>query len=360
MRFLYFAFFGLGMCATPPQRLRELFDSIKEFAKETGTTASSETSERIIEAAVCFANADGQKLDHYVDILHTVHGNEISKSELDRLAWEAFGRLFEMKCESSKTQTAEVKNDEQRANPVITGIPSTKSTGQQQSANPLASAVTGENSQIEKRSVKRSMEEDPDTARSIRSRSQDKERVLSILKFQRDLRNDSFKVTPGEGIDLLNYMHYRMVVTGDYDKLLYQLELFGALHEKFPQRVLHMFQDAYRKLEDPSFSIPKEQEERMEQEYQKQVEYFERYFDLYKFTNKLWNTCINRGAEYKEPRGAALEMSDRLVKMAKEGDFKALRYAIYMYEYAGYTGVRRRTVFQAVFDYLESLDKRSS
>ena len=326
MRFIYWGLVGLVTSATPPQRLRHLFDLVKGFARESSTVASVDNSNTIIESAVRFAHNEGRELEHFIQVMRTVCKNDISKCDLDKISWDALARLFE---EKSVPQPATVA-----AAPVV---------------EPTPISDSAEYLPIEKSSRKRSIEDEADAVGSDR-----REEVLSILKFHKSLRNEALPVQSGKGIDFLNYMHYRMVVHGEFDQLLYHLELLGATNRKQPQQILQYFEDAYTKLIDPFFRFSQSFEERMESEY-KMFEDFHKSFssNLAQSIKKLRYICFHRAPEYKEPHGATQEMSDRLLQMAKDGDWKGLRYAMNIYEYANYTLVRKRTILQRTLDYLE-------
>ena len=341
MRFIYWTFVAVGMSSTPPQRLRELFETVKDFAKDNGKTVSAENTNAITASAVRFANNEGRELDTFLQVLRTVCKNDISKCDLDKLAWDSLSRLFEEGSSASVKSEAEPLSKKLSVKPVDPIAPAVQPA-------PISDSIE----YLPIKSQKRSGESDSDSTRPVRSRSESREKVISILERQKDLRVISSRDNMNSGAQFLNYIHYRMVLHGEYDQLLYHLELLGGAHETFPLHVFYVFEDAYKKLTDESFSISESFETRMEDQYQKELKYHK--FPVRKdfVISKLHHICVVRAAEYREPFATMLEMETRLLDMAKRGDLQALRYAINIYEYAGWSYVKKRTLFQRVFDYL--------
>lgn len=309
------------MSSTPPQRLRELFESVNEFANESGKPVSAETKNTIIDSAVHYARNDGRELDSFVAVLRAVRMNDISKCDFQKLAWDAVARLLEAEVVSEADHSVN------------------------KPARHLAIKASGSH----KRSTMDEEVPSGESARAVRSRSGTKEEVLSILNRQSGAfrqRNNAEK--------FLNYVHYRMAVRGEYDQLLHHLDLLGGSSIEFPQPVLLVFEDAYKRLRDSSHVISKSMEDRLEREFNMEMAVLKRPATEDELIAKLRNICVERGTPYKPPVGATAEMEDRLLDMARRGDLNALKYAIRIYEYTDFSNIRKRTLFQKVYEFFES------
>ena len=85
----------VSLATSSTARLRDFFRSLTEFASDQGQTASQSTSDIIIESAVRFANNEGSSLDHLMTALRIVCETDISKCQLDNIAWSAVGQLYD-------------------------------------------------------------------------------------------------------------------------------------------------------------------------------------------------------------------------------------------------------------------------
>ena len=344
MRFIYWSLASLGICATPPERLRDLFNSVKEFAKETGRESTKQDADTIIESAIRFAKNEGGQLDSFMDVLRTVCTNNISKCQLDQLAWDAVGQLYTAKSsEPSANKLNMVKSEKSET------LSLTNKADIEQPAPAVSPMIDSFGKSTKKRSV--SDESEQESSRSNRQRSEAREKVLSILGCLELLSKDGMPTLINKGIEFLNYLHYRMVALGDYDKLLDQLEMFGATHPS-PMQVINLFDDALKRMRDPSYIVPKAFEDRMENERKDRDAFNRKPAELTRIMNKLQYICRDRGPAFRTPYGAVAEMADRLVQMAKNGDLHRVQYAISMYEFAGFSFGLKRALVQSTFDYL--------
>ena len=344
MRLIHWSLVTLGICATPPQRLRDLFDSVKEFAKETGRESTKQDADTIVESAIRFAKNEGRQLDSFMEVLRTVCMNDISKCELEKLTWDAVGKLYAAKSSEPSANKLAV---------VQTGKSEELSLAAEVLIEQPAPVVTPIVDSFDKSPKKRSMSEksERETSRSNRQRSEMRDKVLSILERLESASKNDPPISTNPGNQYLDYIHYRMVVLGDYDKLLYQLELFGATHPS-PMHVMYIFDDALKRLKDPSYSIPPASEAHMENERNKHDEFFKKPAELTRIMNKLRYICRDRGPAFRTPYGAVAEMADRIVQMAKNGDLDRVQYTISMYEFAGFSFMLKRGLLQSTLHYL--------
>ena len=330
MRFLYFAVLGLGLCSTAPQRLHNLFESVKEFARESGPTTSTQKDNKIIESAIRFARNEGRPLEHFVDILRTVSDNGISKCELDHIAWKAVALLYDAQSSEKGTGSVTVDKQPNVAAPVVV------------QPTPISDS-----------------ESVPDRQGKRGAVLEGKDRVLSILEHLRSLHliGDLEKTCNREGIEYLNYIHYKMVLDGEYEKLLLNLKLLGGIHDEAPMRIFYLFEDAYRKLTDPSYSIPESTEQKLVSEINRVKYFFSFKPDRARIMQKLEYIC-SKAAHDNSPFGVLQDVEDHILGMAKEGDLEGLRYIINLYGEAGFSLPRKRTLLKRAYRHMLEQDKK--
>lgn len=315
--FLYLAILSLGLSSAASGRLREFFDSVKEFANENGEEPSTAVSKNIIESAVRFANNDGRPLDMFIDVLQSVHKNHVTKAFLDRLAWDAVGELF--KSAVNKVHVDELKDSASAGPPTA---PCSKKRG-------LGSGFAPESRLGDNR-----------------------KRVLSILTHLRSLPGRYEPARIGLNMKLQNYIHYKMVENGEYERLLYNLELLGATPGLRPmQSAFHVFRDAYEKMVDPSFVI---RDKRLDEALADHETFHLQAYDLDRFLAKL-ETVMQSAPEYKRPCGRLHDMEAIIFEMAQRRDVEGLNRALMLHENANAPFVRRRALFQRAYDLLKNL-----
>ena len=317
MNVLYWLLVGLG--STTTGRLRDLFDSVKEFAKESGSAPSEEATSRIIESAVRFANNNGNDLDNFLNVLKTVCHNDIGKCDLDRISWGAVKQLWNAESLSQReTDVKEVR-------------------------------VVAEKDSVESVTGKRSLEDESNSEMSKKQRTDKREEILSILEKLRAF-HPYFEPRRNFGVGLINYFHYKLVEREDWDKLEYNLKLFGGISSDSPLPVSFLFDDAYEKLTNPAFTLPKND---LDKALSKLEGFLRRPTSRSYILSKLQSICVGRTVKYAPPVGTVAEMEEILLRMARDGDMDGLNYAFAMYYEAAYSPVRMRTLFQRAYDYLK-------
>ena len=351
MKFLYFVLVSYGLCSTAPQRLRELFNSVKEFANESGTAPSEDTTNSIIETALRFANDNDRQLDILVHVLTTVCDNNIGKCDLDKIAWEAVARLYQQgtaKGQSGLDDSADRKPSQIETRTEIVGSVS---------APPVVIPTpTIDSSDYENPSQKRSISDEPE--RRQRSRTDMKEELISILRHLRNIQDDRRPTNP-IGTDYLNFIHYRMAVNGEYDKLMYQLEILDGLDRKHASRVFFLFQDAFYKLKDPSFSLHRNTAASLESRVDRILEQVNRTPAPETVISKLAE-IVKEGRKFYDPSPATKEMQNKIYEMAKRNDFKSISYLLYVHQCAGTSYARKRFLVEKAYNYLKDSTERKN
>ena len=327
MRFIYLAILlAMGSCSIP-QRIRDLFDTVKEFAKESGKTVSTENSSAIIESAVRFVKQDGRQLDAYLEILQTVCGNDISKCDLDRIAWKTVERMLE---QESVAQPANPPNVIEPSRS-IESVPGIKK-------RPIDAASDSRHQQK-------------------RSREEYKQECIERLRNFKGAPN-TLNLRVVKRVEVWNYIHYKMVVDGEYDQLLERLRWFGTQYFTIHEKAKAAFDAAYQKLTDPSFSmrpslvsILEKQRIQLENELNQPAGQSRVLVKLGEVFREL-----SPDQELTPGIGYVAELAAKLLRMGKQGDFKSIETVIGLYDSTRVSGGRMRALLHPVYEYLKGID----
>ena len=297
-------------------RVRDFFKSIREFATEGGQTASPDTSNSVIESALRYANSNGRDLDNIIDALTAVCRNNIGECDIEKLMWAALERLF----------------DQTKA--VVTTVES----------------VSPQRKEENSPSRKRPMEYEADERRVKARSAESRERVEIVLRRASLVpRPPVLRNTLGS--EVLNYLNYKLVEQGNFDQILYHLELLGATDEKNSLlHLMHVFGDAYKKLMDPSHEL---RDEKLEEALKAEEKFFSVPPSRQRILKKLRYICASSPKPYAPPIGILIEMEKRVFEMTKRGDLEGLRFVINLFENAGFGFVKNRSLFQRSLDLLE-------
>ena len=370
-----------------PTRLRDFFNSIKEFANKEGQTASPDSYNSIIGSALRYANSNGRDLDNFVNALTIVCLNKIAVRDLDRIGLDALERLFHQRMAesvSSNQQGHEVIEKTTMEQECIGGQIVERQMKEEQSPPELSKDVQkaeSEDESLNRRStdvVKAESEVEslnrrsPDVAKAEsiepqlkeeRSRSAPKRPIDNYNAESRKTvewilkRAESLPEPPNirlnRGTDLLNYMNYKLAENGDFEQLLYHLTLLGAADKgDGTQYVIHLFEDAFKKLMNPSYVW---RNGKLDEALRSQERFLNVRPSRIKIVERLRTIRDKADGEYKKPFGIVSEMERRVFEMTKNRNYSELLFALQLYENAGFSNIKKRTLFQRSLDWLERL-----
>ena len=342
MRLLFF----LPLASASVFRLKDLFESVKDFASESASAEpSSEDKDRVIEAALYHIRGNGPELDSFVSFLNAICGPQIAKCHIDELAWETAARLINERTTTAQQPVPEPARLEPTTIAPTIDVETTTGDTMEPSLRQEAREV-----QVPSRSgLKRSRSENrvEELSRNPTNSRVSRSQVIEALdRIKRNRREPEDRV----GLHYMDYHHFLMAKRGDYAQLMRNIEI---LDNAYSNHIPQLFSSAYKRLLDDSYEMSRSHLDRYRTQFQNIGGYSLRPKTKSKILAKLKEYMEDGTIEDATARDKSAKLEAELVQLAKDSNWAQLQYELDVLQTSRVGRSKMKSLFRNVYSMLK-------